>query len=93
MALDEDFESWMVLKDKWTNKGNAWKYCELKEEVRSFHGTGNTPVVLKSGTQGDYLGKRFGRYTLISPFRSFIQRNKKLGLLSLTSNLTRVNTL
>lgn len=40
MGLDRDFESWVALKDKWTNKDNAWKYYKLKEEARSSHGTG-----------------------------------------------------
>lgn len=29
VALNKDFENWMVLKGKWSNKDNAWKYSEL----------------------------------------------------------------
>lgn len=59
VVLNKDLESWVALKDKWSNKDNAWKYAE--EETRYFCGTESRPCVLKWGTH-EYLGfKGFGR--------------------------------
>lgn len=66
-------------EDRWNNKDNAWKYCKLKEEARSFHGTGSRPAVLKWGTQGNIWGKG-SEDKLSLLFKGCIQRNKKLEL-------------
>lgn len=40
VGLNKDFESWVAVKDKGSNKHDGWKHGELKEEARNFCGTG-----------------------------------------------------
>lgn len=40
VGFNKDFESWVVVKDKGSNKYDGWKYGEFKEEVRNFCGIG-----------------------------------------------------